>query len=111
MSVNLPYSFEKFPEELRSAKLWVLCRHEDSDDRERCKVPKRVSNPQVGADSTDRGTWSSYQAALDSFPKLTPLPKYAGAHERGLGCVIADRYVGVDLDHCWDDAKIQLDEV
>lgn len=110
MSANLPYSFEKFPAELRDQKFWLLWRLEDSAKRERCKSPKQVAPPHKGASSVDREHWSTFQAAFDAVTRFEPIEKYAGAHERGLGCVIADGYVGVDLDKCYDEQKAHTEE-
>src|SRR5581483_11973715 len=101
------YSLDNFPAELRERKLWVLWRLEDSDQRKRCKLPRQVANPQVGADSTDPATWATFQAALAELHNFPPHPLYKDEVSTGVGCVIADGYVGLDLDHCYDEPKAE----
>ena len=96
-----PYSFENFPAELRNSKLWVTWRLEDSDKRQRCKSPLQAANPHKGASSTNPAHWASLEVAIKNQPQ--PTEKYKSEpHSSGVGCVIADEYVGVDFDHVLD---------
>jgi len=107
---RLPYTLEKLPAELRDAKLWLVWRLEDSEKRDRCKVPKIPANLSVGASSTNPEHWTTLTEAQAALAKLKPLPKYAADYSTGVGCVVANGFVGVDLDHCYDEPSATLDE-
>ena len=102
------FTFNKFPAELREQRLWLLWRLEDTDKRQRCKVPKSLDLR--NADSTNLGHCATFDAALSALPNLLPLEKYKTEIATGLGCVIANRYVGVDLDHCYDEPRAAISE-
>jgi putative DNA primase/helicase len=107
---KVPYTLDLLPAELRDAKLWLVWRLEDSDTRERCKVPKIPANLSVGASSTNPEHWTTLPEAQAALAKLKPLPKYASDYSTGVGCVVANGYVGVDLDHCYEEASATLDD-
>lgn len=101
----------KLPEELRRSARWVLWRLEDSEKRERCKVPKQAKDPSRNAMSTEPLTWSSLDEAERSLPHLKVHPKYAEDEAPlGVGLVIGVPYVGVDLDKCYDPQTGIIDD-
>src|SRR5437868_5823328 len=87
---------DAIPSELRERPHWLVWRLEltvDSQGREKwTKVPY---NARTGAkaSSTDRRTWATFAAALDTYQR---------SGYDGLGFVLSpdDPYAGIDLDHC-----------
>ena len=73
------------PEELRLLPRWVLWGYEARDGRP-TKVPCAPADGR--ASSTDAVMWTTFEKALEA---LEP-----GSHA-GLGCMIGDPYVGIDL--------------
>jgi len=80
------------PEELRLLPRWVLWGYEARDGRP-TKVPYAPADGRTS--STDAVTWTTFEKALEA---LEP-----GSHA-GLGCMIGEPYVGVDLARtmAWD---------
>jgi putative DNA primase/helicase len=83
------------PDALRARGQWVCWRYVERDG----KPTKCPFNAKTGgmADSTDPGTWSSFDAAVAAWGN--------GGYE-GVGFVFApdDPYCGVDLDDCIDES-------
>jgi putative DNA primase/helicase len=77
-------SLHAVPAKMRAERRWVL--HRD-------KVPYRVGQPHLAASVTDPSTWGTFDAALAD---------YAAARCDGIGFVLGDGWVGVDLDKCRD---------
>jgi len=90
-------NFDVFPSELRDVPRWVGARLETRDGRT-TKVPYCASNPARKASSTDPSTWSDFATARQAIESVR-LPL--------LGFVLGDGFVGVDLDHCITDGKIE----
>jgi hypothetical protein len=79
--------FERIPSVLKRIAAWVTWRRDGSK-----KVPYQAESPNKRARSTDRSTWSSFEAAKVSFE--------AGGFD-GVGIVLdGSGLVGVDLDDC-----------
>lgn len=104
-------SLDNLPEELRRSSRWVLWRLEDFEERKRCKIPKKPSDPARNASATDPDTWGSLEQAEANLPKLTPAPQYAEEEVGvGVGLVIGPPYLGVDLDKCYDPQTGVVDD-
>ena len=93
-----------FPKELIEKRIWVCWRLEPNKDggKDR-KVPY---NPATGkpAKSNDPSTWGLYAQAQDAFDRYG----YTGVgfmFEQGSG------FVGVDIDHCYDQEKNEFNDV
>lgn len=78
------------PLEMRQEARWVVWRTEERNGK-RTKVPYRADAPHARASSTDRATWTSFEKVLE-----------AAEHADGIGFVLGDDWVGVDLDHVLD---------
>lgn len=93
--------------ELRRSGRWVAWRLEDVKDRKRCKVPKHAVNPFKNASSTDPATWSSYEDALINLNRHKPAAEYVSDPcPTGLGLVLGEPFIGVDLDLCLDNGAL-----
>lgn len=76
-------AISSLPEDLTAADRWVL---------HRSKVPYQVANPRKRASSTDPATWGSFVDACSV------------AHDAdGIGFVLGDGIVGIDIDNAIDD--------
>lgn len=75
---------------LQSRDSWVVWRYEQRDDR--WTKPPRRADGRGYAKSTDPETWASYRQA-----------QVAAAREDGIGLVMVDDLVGIDLDHVIGD--------
>ena len=78
---------------LRSTRSWVLWRYEwriDTKGAGKWTKPPRQATGRA-AKSNDRTTWSTFEAACAAAPKAD-----------GIGLVLVDDLVGVDLDHVLD---------
>ena len=87
---------DRIPLELRERAQWVCWKYEKRDDRW-TKVPVSAKTKK-SASSTDPGTWTDFETALDAFQRDDRLA--------GIGYVFAasDPYAGVDLDDCIDES-------
>lgn len=83
---------ETVPLELRERPRWVLWRLEGRDGK-KTKIPYQVKNPMREASSTDASSWASYEEAVS----------VVGAD--GIGFVLGDGIVGIDLDDCFDEEE------
>jgi len=94
----------RFPKELIEKKIWVCWRLEPNKDggKDR-KVPY---NPATGkpAKSNDPTTWGLYAQAQDAFDHYG----YTGV---GFMFEQSSGYVGVDIDHCYDQEKNEFNDV
>jgi primase-polymerase (primpol)-like protein len=84
--------FENIPKELKAKKRWVVWKFQAVGDRQ-TKVPYIAFATDRRASSTDEETWSSFADARDAVG-------YGRAD--GIGFVLGDGYVGIDLDACRD---------
>ena len=82
--------FVRFPNELKELDRWVLW--------VKNKIPIDAKTGR-NAKTTDPSTWSSYSRVM----------AIRGRYE-GIGCVIAEPYVGIDLDKCRDPETGELEE-
>jgi hypothetical protein len=75
--------------ELKELQRWVVWKYEKRDGKE----TKVLHDPKSGrhGKTTDPNTWASYGEAIVAMPRY-----------RGLGLVIDEPYVGIDLDKCRD---------
>jgi len=83
-----------FPDELKQLPRWVVWKMETRDGKQTKILYSPVTHRR--ASSTDPATWARYGTAVTA----APTHGYAG-----VGCVIADPYVAVDLDKCRDAAN------
>ncbi len=91
---SLPFSADVVPLCLRQRPQWVCWRYVERDGKPtKCPFNARTS---ASADSTDAGTWSTFEEAVRAF--------HADQRYEGIGYVFAadDPYCGVDLDDCID---------
>ncbi len=86
------------PDDLRERDQWVLWQYEDRNGRT-TKVPYRVGHRY--ASSTDRSTWTSFEAVTDEWRRWPS--RYAGP---GFVFSAADPFCGIDLDDCLDPEDI-----
>jgi putative DNA primase/helicase len=92
-----PPRFENIPQELRERLQWVVWRYELRRDTW-TKVPYIPFDVRK-ASTTAPGTWRSFRAARACYEDR---PDYFD----GIGYIFSadDPYVGVDFDHCLDQA-------
>ena len=83
-------AIDRLPRELRESPRAVVWRYELRDGR-RTKVPYQPARPWVRAAVDRPATWGPFAAALATARR--------GAAD-GVGVVLGDGLVGVDLDHC-----------
>jgi primase-polymerase (primpol)-like protein len=88
--MSVTHDFEKIPAELRNARRWVVWRAEARGGKS-TKVPFRANASGVCASSTDEKTWSNFDTAEAAV--------FDGKAD-GIGFVLGDGFVGVDLDGC-----------
>lgn len=90
-------SEDVIPKQMRDFPRWVLWRFEKRHEK-RTKVPYR-SSILTPAKTSDPNTWSDYATCLTAFASGTC---------EGIGFVFAgeDGLVGIDLDHCITNDKI-----
>lgn len=95
MPRGLDYRFspDSLPEEIRSAPRWVCWRGESRGGKGGVtKRPLRPQEEEAPAACNDPSTWGTLEAAVRS----------AQANAWGIGFMLGDGFVGVDLDHCVD---------
>ncbi|MEJ7790784.1 MAG: hypothetical protein WKF65_02290 [Gaiellaceae bacterium] len=93
-AVSVPVVLDAVPVELRTLSRWVVWRLEERDGKA-TKVPYRADDPAARASSTDPNTWGPFETAVAVVE--------AGRAD-GLGFVLGDGIVGVDLDDILDEA-------
>lgn len=86
-------AYESVPEALKQEKRWCLYKIIERDGR-KTKVPLQPDGR--FAKSTDISTWNTYNACLKA------LDKNIG---EGLGFMLGDGYLGIDIDKVTDDMK------
>jgi putative DNA primase/helicase len=87
-------NLEKIPHELRLLKQWVCWRYEEHDgDPRKVPINARTGNR---ASTTNPKTWWTIEQSLDRLSEDSTI--------EGIGFVFRDDHIGVDLDHCIDDA-------
>jgi putative DNA primase/helicase len=89
------------PAELRTRRRWVLWRYELRAGR-LTKVPYTAVRPRNRAAVDDPATWSGFEVVLAAF---------LAGHGDGIGIVLGNRLIGVDLDHVRDAQTGVLDAV
>ncbi|MEJ7791834.1 MAG: hypothetical protein WKF65_07690 [Gaiellaceae bacterium] len=92
-AVSVPVVLDAVPAELRPLDRWVVWRLEERDGKA-TKVPHRGADPATRASSTEPKTWSSFDMAVVALE--------AGKAD-GIGLVLGDGLVGVDLDSVLDE--------
>lgn len=87
------------PEELRAQKRWVCWKLEERDGKP-TKIP---INPKTGgnAQSSNPETWSVFQVAINGVKRY---------ELQGIGFMLGEGYVGVDIDHCRNPETGELTE-
>jgi len=88
---------DRIPRELRERPQWVLWKHTLREDGKWAKVPYTSAGPP--AKSTDATTWTNFDRVWGCYT--------SGHDYDGVGYVFApdDPYVGLDVDHCIDEAS------
>src|SRR6185369_9771538 len=96
----LPVEPENIPAELQALRQWVCWRYEENEQGKLTKVPydPRGERP---ASSTDQATWGEFADVLRTY-----FLGDCGIDGIGLVLTPSDGFVGIDLDHCVNDAKI-----
>jgi len=91
---------DTIPTELKNINAWVVWQYRPSKDGKWTKVPYQLDGL-THASSTDPATWGTFGEALK---------RYESGGCDGVGFVLHDGcgYVGIDLDHCRNDGKIDL---
>lgn len=89
-----PSPFTSVPEEMKRERRWVLWRTETRDGKP-TKVPYQTN--WTRADSTDPSTWADFETAMGRYLHFR---EYVG----GIGFVLGDGWVGVDIDGCIDES-------
>jgi len=87
----IKFSYDKVPQELKSLKRWVLWKKVKDT-----KIPINAKNG-YGAKSNDDDTWCSFDYALSKI-------EYYNCD--GLGFMLGNGYVGIDIDHAIDDKEL-----
>jgi putative DNA primase/helicase len=101
--------YSKLPAELRRSTRWLVWRLQDSNGRLRCKVPFDAKNHSRMASSTDPDTWSDFDTAVNH--PIAPDQQYATeVNNSGIGLVIAEPYIAVDIDKVRDTVTGVVDE-
>lgn len=90
------------PDELKQAKQWVGWKYiQEPGKAKPTKPPYQIHDPSRRASSTDPSTWASFSDAMKAADN--------GQGLDGIGFVFIGMgpYVGIDLDHCIKDGKIE----
>jgi hypothetical protein len=91
---------ENVPSTLKSVRRWLLWKFEHRPGESKpTKVPYDAKAPERRASSTDPATWADFETALE-----------AAKSNRcdGIGFVLGDGFVGIDLDHVCDPASGEI---
>lgn len=98
-------STEAIPVELKERVQWVVWRRVE---RIADKPTKVLYNAKTGApaSSTDESTWSTFTAALHAYETSQTVSRRPWD---GIGFVVTaeDEFIGVDLDHCFEDGQLK----
>ncbi|PHG70364.1 phage/plasmid primase, P4 family [Bacillus toyonensis] len=91
-----PYNFNEIPTELKNLPQWVLWRKEERNGKF-TKIPYQFNGEM--AQANNRRTWSTFATAVKFYLE--------GDYD-GIGFVFSrqDNYVGIDLDTCCVDGKL-----
>ncbi|EOV9525606.1 phage/plasmid primase, P4 family [Bacillus cytotoxicus] len=91
-----PYNFNEIPTELKALPQWILWRKEKRNGKP-TKVPYQVTGEM--AQANNRRTWSTFATAVKFYLE--------GDYD-GIGFVFSrqDNYIGIDIDKCVVDGKI-----
>lgn len=94
-------SYDNIPNELKQLKRWVNFKIVPTDKKGKwSKIPVNPKNMK-NANTTNSETWSTYEKAMQV---LTDNPGVIA----GVGLVLGEGYVGVDLDDCDDELKYEF---
>lgn len=94
--------YENIPAELKQLRQWVVWRSiirvNEKGEKSVTKPPFNAFNPMLAADTTNPGTWSTYDEAVECVRKNSSFVE-------GIGFVFtdADEYFGIDID---DEQKV-----
>ena len=95
----LTVQVEGIPQSIQRERRWVVWNYNWDEERRRwTKVPYRATQPTRKASSTNPTTWSDFAAALGAFED---------GKADGVGFVLGDGFVGVDLDHMLHDGVLE----
>ncbi|MGD6894313.1 phage/plasmid primase, P4 family [Bacillus infantis] len=91
-----PYNFNEIPAELKALPQWILWKSERRNNKP-TKVPYQVNGEM--AQANNRRTWSTFATAVKFYLE--------GDYD-GIGFVFSrqDNYIGIDIDKCVVDGKI-----
>lgn len=91
-----PYNFNEIPAELKALPQWILWRKEERGGKP-TKVPYQVNGEM--AQANNRRTWSTFATAVKFYLE--------GDYD-GIGFVFSrqDNYIGIDIDKCVVDGKV-----
>lgn len=92
-------NYNNIPEEMKAERRWVLWKTKLNDKGKLTKIPICGYNG-FPARSNDKDTWSTFEECLENQSTYKC---------RGLGFMLGDGYVGVDIDHSIDNKEL-LDE-
>jgi putative DNA primase/helicase len=95
----LPVRSDTIPAALRSERRWVVWNLETRGAK-LTKVPYQAQQPTQRADVSDPRTWADFQTALAT---------YEDGKADGIGFVLGDGFVGLDVDDCRDAATGAID--
>lgn len=93
------YTYNSIPQEMKEAKRWILWKLVEVDGKMN-KLPYQVNG--TLAKSNDEATWNTFDNCLN---------KYLSSDDfAGLGFVLGDGYVGIDLDnHFNENGELEMD--
>lgn len=96
MQIKIRPNFNNLPLELIELSQWVLWKYEDRNGK-KTKVPYQYDG--TPAQANNRSTWSTYHTIKKFFLE--------GDYD-GIGFVFSERdnFIGVDIDNCVDNGKI-----
>lgn len=101
--------FRGIPQQLKARRGWAGWRAVERDGRTR-KVPV---DPNTGryASVTDRGTWGTYQQAVNAYDRggLDGIGLLLGYEAEGPGFLLGKPLTGFDFDNCVDPRTQQID--
>jgi hypothetical protein len=87
--------FESIPQMMKTSKRWLLWRSEERNGKS-TKVPYSISGSKASVN--DPATWTTFEQAV------TALDSQENAFS-GLGFVLGDGYLGIDIDDCLSDEQ------
>jgi hypothetical protein len=95
----LPVAFEGIPDALKEARAWVVWKYELRGEKW-TKAPYRADGA-GNAKTNDPSTWATFEDARQAYE--------AGGWD-GVGLIVTDDLVGIDLDHVLDQATEDCEE-